>query len=390
MNISRYNIAYVLVIINALVAIFFPSSIHTNIIPSLYTIQVLLITFISLITALLIGNTKKLLLLIALLIPSFLVIFTILSPLDKITVGSILGYVGFSSILLVNFRQLKKPYKSINYIVMLITIVHIFFGYLLFLGNEFVFNLIQENYSAFYPELFENMVIWYSKPVIFYGTHSLAAFFYFILFYINFNYYKSHNKILFLISSILLIPLMFLLLSTSGILFGVFSIVYVIKGNSSLTYISMIKIISIVLIAGMLFSLSDYYIMVSKLIENSSGSGLIGRFSHTGTLVRNLDYIANNPFSPIGLKFSEKLWMGDSGIVEYILRGSILLLLLMYLGYFIFCFRNLKNYDFALFLFILILMFESGYTILTYARFFGLLPFIIIALNNISYKNQKR
>src|SRR5204862_4396059 len=88
-------------------------------------------------------------------------------------------------------------------------------------------------------------------------------------------------------------------------------------------------------------------------------NGLLGRYSSTGGLSANLEFIVDHPFSPIGLGLSSQLWYSDSGPVEYLLKGSFPLLFTMYLGAFLFFYKNLRSKRRALFLFLIFLGFEA-------------------------------
>ncbi|MEO7651366.1 MAG: hypothetical protein ABIZ80_12950, partial [Bryobacteraceae bacterium] len=111
--------------------------------------------------------------------------------------------------------------------------------------------------------------------------------------------------------------------------------------------------------------------------------GLLGRYSASGGLLGNLQYIADNPFSPIGLGLSRRLWYADSGPVEYIMKGSFPLLLSVYAGLFLFFRKNLVSKSRALFLFVVFVGFEVGYSNLQYFRTQYLLPFLIVYLNSL-------
>ena len=77
----------------------------------------------------------------------------------------------------------------------------------------------------------------------------------------------------------------------------------------------------------------------------------------SGGLAANLEYIADHPFSPIGLGLSRQLWYADSGPVEYFLKGSFPLLFTVYLAAYLFLRKNLKSRGQALFLFAVFLGF---------------------------------
>jgi hypothetical protein len=101
----------------------------------------------------------------------------------------------------------------------------------------------------------------------------------------------------------------------------------------------------------------------------------------------NLDYVADHPFSPIGLGLSQQFWYSDSGPVGYLLRGSFPLLVTVYTGMFLFFRKNLRSKRRALFLLVVFSAFEFGYSNLEYPRTQCLLPFLMVYLNGLDALN---
>src|SRR5260370_14093568 len=106
-------------------------------------------------------------------------------------------------------------------------------------------------------------------------------------------------------------------------------------------------------------------------------------------------YLFDHSFSPIGLARSASgldvsspthFFVGDSGPVEYLLRGSVPLLFLIYLGLYGFLRRNLVSRAHSTILFFVILAFETGFSALDSSRTFFLLPFFVVYLNHIVTK----
>jgi len=119
---------------------------------------------------------------------------------------------------------------------------------------------------------------------------------------------------------------------------------------------------------------------VSEIFHRED-NGLLGRYSSVGGLSNNFEFILDHPLRPIGLGFSDDLWYADSGPVEYILKGSFPLLATVYLGAFLFFFRNLKSRSRAIFILVVFMGFEIGYSNLQYLRTQYFLPFLVVYLN---------
>jgi hypothetical protein len=118
------------------------------------------------------------------------------------------------------------------------------------------------------------------------------------------------------------------------------------------------------------------------LVRGTDRAGLQSRYSTSGLLSGNLRYLNESPLSPIGLTYGpEDLFYGDSGIVLVMVRGSLPLLVLVYLGFWRCLNRNLRRRGDVLCLFLVTCAFEVGYTPLQLFRFTSLLPFLIVTLN---------
>ena len=98
----------------------------------------------------------------------------------------------------------------------------------------------------------------------------------------------------------------------------------------------------------------------------------------------DLQYLQQHPFSPVGTSFREGLMFGDNGPVEYMLRGSVPFLVLIYGGLFCFLRRNLILRPHAYFLFAVILLFELGITTLITLRALFLIPVFSVYLNSLT------
>jgi hypothetical protein len=124
-------------------------------------------------------------------------------------------------------------------------------------------------------------------------------------------------------------------------------------------------------------------------ILNSDVNGLLPRYGPGGALRAPLTYLFDHPMSPIGFITPSAVAagdtaLGDSGPVEYLLRGSIPLLVLVYFGLYKFLRFNLPLREHALFLFLVIVAFEIGFSSLIYFRTLYLLPFFVIYMRQVT------
>lgn len=125
-------------------------------------------------------------------------------------------------------------------------------------------------------------------------------------------------------------------------------------------------------------------------IVSSQRNGFLGRYSSAGNLLPVLGYLIDHPLRPVGLTTDDDMILIDSGPLDYYMRGSIVLLVLMYWGLFLFLKRNLHDPTKAHFLFAVILCFELGFSALTSFRAVCILPIMIIYLNGLRVASPKK
>ena len=242
-------------------------------------------------------------------------------------------------------------------------------------------------YSAGYEDLVTRMMS-VLKPVGTFATHSVAALFCFLFFYLNTLIYKKTKHSLYIILASFFLIFLFFIRSNTSLLY---------MGIAFLLLLNLFRSNKKALLFILFFCLISFYFVLSKdsilfdIIDNfnlfdiygSEGNGLTGRYSENSVLQPTIDYIIENPFSPIGLSYSDKLYYTDSGFILYTLRGSFLMPIVIYIGTFFFFLRNIANRKTAYFLFFSILIFEIGYPILINIRMLYFLPIIVILVNHL-------
>jgi hypothetical protein len=233
------------------------------------------------------------------------------------------------------------------------------------------------------------------KPVATFGTHSVASFFIFFLFFLNIKTYQVKGKMVYLITSIVMLLLLIFIRSNtalgySGIAFFILAGTF-IKKKSSLLLVFGIVVAIFFYISVIDPTIIDVFYEYDVLsILTSKDNGLAGRYSGTSVLAPTIDYIKNNPFLPVGLTYSDKLYYTDSGVILYILRGSIFLASAIYLGFYSFLNSNLLRKKDTYLVFLFFMIFEIGYPTLIEPRILCFIPFLVIYLNNLSAeKNAK-
>jgi hypothetical protein len=273
-------------------------------------------------------------------------------------------------------------------------VLNIVGGIAILVGNEWVGQLLTNSYSQFYPELMPAMLSLH-KPVLTFGNHSVAAFFIYLFFWLNWETYKRDRGKLALCFAISELVLLVALASFTSIFFSAVALtqigVWLWKRSrkvfaATVLCFLLVMLIGVRLLEAQVGDLEDLP-MVSGTTLNNAISGPLARYGPGGNVLNTtMVYLAKHPYSPIGFAPPISTDVVDSGTLEYVLRGSIPLLVLLYLGLYRFLRYNLRLWIHVLAIFLAIVIFETGFTVLVYYRTACLLPFIVIWLNQIESK----
>lgn len=324
---------------------------------------------------------------ILLSITPLLLVFSGTSGLPTLKLGALAGYGLLSLLCLVDVRDIPVS-RWLDRLWQIINVVNIGGGIAILAGFQPVDDLIIKYYSFGYDELVPNMLMWH-RPVLTFASHSIAGFFWYLFFWINLQAYKARREKIFIIFSIFYILFSYSMLSVTGLLLGFISTVQL--GIFAWSRIRHKLAVSGVLISLFLISMNFWSskltwpdaVDIGKRILQDPHNGFLGRFLPDGTMYDDVQYIKDHPLSPVGVSYKAGMMFGDSGPVEYVLRGSLPLLLLVYGGFYYFLRRNLVSRRHVHFLFAATLAFELGISSLTYFRTFCLLPVFVVYLNHL-------
>jgi hypothetical protein len=267
-------------------------------------------------------------------------------------------------------------------------------GIAILAGNEWVGRLLSNSYSEFYPELVPAMLSLH-KPVLTFANHSVAGFFIYLFFWLNWETYKRDRSKLALWFALSELVLLLALASFTSLAFSALALtqigVWLWRRSRKAFVATVLCFLLMILMGGRLLEAQigdlEELPMVSGTTLNNAISGPLARYGAGGNVLgRTINYLSRHPLSPIGFAPPISTDVIDSGTVEYLLRGSMPLLVLVYLGLYRFLRHNLPSRIHVLTLFLAIIMFETGFTVLIYYRTACLLPFLVIWLNQIASK----
>ena len=283
--------------------------------------------------------------------------------------------------LLLSVQAGKLRCGSLARLLAVVSIANVCMG-IAMLTVEPVGDFMAAHYNDFIDGLVGDMIA-ANKPVLTFATHSVAGMFAYLFFWLNFRTYQKTGKRLHLVLAVLHTALCIALTSITSIVFAALAIAELGWNFRKTAALSAIA-------AYVLVPESVKEFIWDSFLWNiwfREGGGLRSRYLATGMLGNVFSYIYNNPFRPIGLMRSSNLFEGggqtDSGPLTYMLRGSFILVFLIYGGLFLFLLRNLRDRWDCYRLFFVILAAEVGFSVLTYSRSFLLLPAFVIYLNSL-------
>jgi hypothetical protein len=315
---------------------------------------------------------------------------TLFSPLTEYAYGGYIPILLFSVLFCVNVKDIRLTVTT-RRLFDAANAINLALAGLLLLQVPGVTDFFLKYYAYGYDELVPYMLE-EGKPVLTFGSHSLAGFFFYLLFYLTLQTFISLRSKLNLLYAVCYLALLVSLQSFTALVFAAVATVQLLlclqwRRSAVATLVSsVVLLIAAAVIVPELDGFSNFKDDLVEILQRQE-NGLLGRYSSSGGLSANMEYIADHPFAPIGLGMSWQLWYADSGPVEYLLKGSFPLLFTVYAGAFLFFRKNLRSRRQGLILFFVFLSFELGYSNLQYIRTQFFLPFLVVYLNGLEAQN---
>lgn len=263
-------------------------------------------------------------------------------------------------------------------------------------GVPAIDRLLVAAFGLYYEILVPNMVALH-RPVGPFATHSVAAFAYYLLVFVHLRSYERRESLVDLSwASFWLVVIGALSSSTAAamlVLGGLDLLWTVIRSQrASIRRIGtamVVTCVSVLLYYAWLqrMPLID---LVSRVIGNES-NGLLSRYNtNTGVASGSIVYLYLHPFAPIGLAdvaggsgpLTGQI-LGDSGPVQYLLRGGPVLLGAVYGGLWVFLRGAVRNKRVAVWLWGVTLAFELGFSALLVPRIIALIMLTVVCLGDI-------
>jgi len=313
-----------------------------------------------------------------------LFLYTMLTPLWTITPGTLLPYTALLVLLCADLSRIPYgPVLRITWTV--INAVNLGLSALVVANAGAAKQFLQSYYSAFYHSLVP-MMLAQGKPVLTFASHSIASFFFFVCFYLHLRSARQRGSNWSFVAALAYLVLLVLLKSVSAycLFLGGVALLAIHTGKQHKWKLAAIAAMAVCVAAITPTAKVDQLASDVTTVWSARESGFLGRYQESGVLAANFRYIQENPLRGIGIGFSDSLWYGDSGPVEFLLRGSLPLLLSAYGAFWFFVTKNLRSRRRGLALFAIYCAFEIAYSNLLYLRTLCVLPLVIVYLNGLT------
>jgi len=293
------------------------------------------------------------------------------------------------SIILISTVVLKKsiPFGFMGKILdfFMITMIILNTGVILKIGliQQFIIN----NYTQFHEAAVPAQVF-KQNPVMSFGVHSFASFFYMIIFLLcYFTLKKNFRNKKFYFYIFVLFVFNMLLKSTTSLIFSIIMLVLIFKLISNV-YFKSIIITSTIFI--LIFLIPAFLIEGYQSNLSSDMHGFIPRY-FSEIYSDNFEFLSNNILG-LGFNISDKynIYYTDSGYIVYFTMGNIIFVI----GIYYLLYKLLKNnlkIEYKRYLFAMIMLFEFAIPNVIYFKFFFLLIFTLYylkSLDNIMHSSK--
>ena len=315
---------------------------------------------------------------------SVLAVATFVSPYGQLALGALVPYSAAFALLAFRAGELPVGRGTERWLAVANAIV-LALGVAIVSGNDGVRTWLVQWYTVVYDDLVANMTGW-RKPVFSFGSHSTAAFAYYLLFLLQWETWRAKGTRVALVLAIGNAAVSLALTSAAAAGFAVLALVRLARAPRGRLWVwggFVALVAGGVALAGEALgplALDD----VLRLAFGADDGGFRGRYLSGGTIAGSMSYIAEHPLRPVGLSYSTDVFYGDSGPVEQLLRGSVPLLLLVYGGVIVWVRAEVRDAGHRRQLLVALLLFELGFSSLTFFRFSLLLPFVVAYLNHVS------
>lgn len=327
-----------------------------------------------------------------LLILGLLLLFTLISPVKEAGYGIFPYYLACCMLLCLRLRTVRCS-RLTPWLFLITNVAVIILGICMVLQDADVDRFIVDYYSDYGREktLFLTSL---GKPILTFGTHSVAGFFYMLLIVTSCITAVERRRPLYLLFAAAELGLLVALSSMTSLVYSLCSLVlftWAIWKTLRVRVYLCCGLLAVVLACGVVLheATSDVEAGISSQYQvavSSQGSGFSGRYGTEGTVRGNLQKMAEFRLMPLGMAIGDGLMFGDSGIVEFSMRGSVFFLVGIYGGFVVFLLHNIgeqRRTRYAILLAVVFFTFELAYANLVLIRTLSVIPFFVLYLRQV-------
>ena len=261
---------------------------------------------------------------------------------------------------------LKLPLKDAEKAINFLSVIMIVWGWAMVAKIPIVINITQNLFSQLNDSMFENMVLIRGKPVMSFGTHSMAAFFILLVFYYNCLLIKAGRASLFRFAILLLLFLLVIPLRSNTVLVAMAVMAALMLWVTNNAKIRLVVLILLVSVGLYYYSTGIISSFVEEIVlgEHSSSHGIAARY--LGSAYENNFKIVWN-YIGVGFLRSESGYfrMNDSAIIYLFTQGNVIAVFLAYKIMYSFIKKNTTRYHLLTFCIFFIWEFISASTFIS-------------------------
>ena len=261
-----------------------------------------------------------------------------------------------------------------------VSIVAIVWNVLIILRVPQVIDFTYNNYNQYYDACGYYQLVLGHKPVMSFGVHTYASYFYFLLFILCYATYRIQSETLYMFYCYMYALFCLFCVSTTSIIFFLIMILVFVSDFKRFVSVRTFALIMVVFAAGLVivyFNFSDIYARVYQNITGG-GHGFLARYSTSSVFDVNFNVIRSSLGIGYNIIPSLELRYSDSGYIVYLTMGNIPLMIAIYYNVIKFIHDNVRV--FKILVMIAVLGFELGLPGTFNYRFSYFIIFVVLYL----------
>lgn len=331
---------------------------------------------------------------IALLLVGLLMLLTLTTYLLgessdlKVAYASVSAFASTIVMWCITFQDTEISEKFIKVFLNVFTALLCIWGLGLAWNNELAVTFTQTWFSQLTEDMFENMILIRGKPVMSFGTHSMAAFFLLVVYFYNcIMIREKKNSFLQYIYLGIFIYLEFCLRSNTAILAIVVMVFLLIWAKNNILTRLFVSVVVIIVVYYMVKSgYVEEFLSYILLNPQADKHGLEGRYFSD---MFDGNYEMASKYFGVGFLRSRTDYfdMRDSGIIYIFTQGNIPALMMSYFLMYYFLRRNLNKHYNKIFILFFVWEIISSSTFTSVKMIFAQVLTIFI-INNLCRKKE--